>query len=231
MENRFSMELGVRMKALEMKNLNFSYSKEPIIKNVNLELKAGDFAALTGENGTGKSTLLKLILRELRPFSGTIKILETEGKIPGGKIGYVAQNGTFANENFPATAEEIVLANLYVQVGRFRFPGAKHKYMVDQVLDKLNMKQHKKTMIGELSGGMQQRVLLARALVTNPEILILDEPTTGIDSKSVKLLYDTLEELHEERNITILMVTHGSLDELKSLTRILKLSEGSLTEE
>ncbi len=219
------------MHALEIKNVNFSYSKEPVLKNINMELRVGDFAVLTGENGSGKSTLLKLILKELRPDSGFIKMLGTEDRIAGGKIGYVAQNGTFGNENFPATVEEIVLANLYSQIGRFRFPGARHKHMVEQVLDKLDMKKHKKAMIGELSGGMQQRIMLARALVTNPEILILDEPTNGIDSKSIKQLYRVLEELHKDQNLTILMVTHASLSEINAISKIYKLTDCNLIEE
>lgn len=216
------------MKAIEISNLNFTYSKIPVLKDINLELEIGDFTVLTGENGTGKSTLLKLILRELKPDSGFVKILGNEDKIVPGKIGYVAQNGTFANENFPATVEEIVLANLYMQVGRFRFPRAKHRILVDEVLEKLNMREHRKTMIGELSGGMQQRIMLASALVTSPEILILDEPTNGIDSKSVKQLYALIEELHREQKLTILMVTHTSLKEIKSITKIVHLNEGCL---
>lgn len=222
--------MDISMKALEINNVNFSYSKEPVLKNINLELNMGDFAVLTGENGSGKSTLLKLILKELKPDSGSIKMLGLDDRIPGGKIGYVAQNGTYGNENFPATVEEIVLANLYMQIGRFRFPKARHRHLVNQVLDKLNMGEHKKTMISELSGGMQQRIMLARALVTNPEILILDEPTNGIDSKSVEQLYTILEELHKEQNLTILMVTHSSLKEIKSLTKIFKLSDCNLVQ-
>ncbi|MFV0344555.1 MAG: metal ABC transporter ATP-binding protein [Anaerocolumna sp.] len=219
------------MNPLEIKNVNFSYTKEPVLQNINMELKKGDFAVLTGENGSGKSTLLRLILGELKPDSGLVKLLGSEGKVPGGKIGYVAQNGTFGNENFPATVEEVVLANLYMQIGRFRFPGAKHKLMVEQVLEKLNMQSHKKAMIGELSGGMQQRVMLARALVTNPDILILDEPTNGIDSKSIKQLYEILEELHQNHKLTILMVTHSSLSELQSITKVYKIIDGNLLKE
>jgi len=218
------------MNALEIKNVDFSYSKEPVLRNINLELKVGDFAVLTGENGSGKSTLLKLILRELKPDSGFIKMLGSENRIRGGKIGYVAQNGTFGNENFPATVEEIVLANLYMQIGRFRFPKVKHKIMVEEVLDKLDMNRHRKAMIGELSGGMQQRIMLARAMVTNPEILILDEPTNGIDSKSIKQLYTILEELHKNQNLTIIMVTHSSINEIKSITKIFKLTDCNLLE-
>ncbi|HEY0175468.1 MAG TPA: metal ABC transporter ATP-binding protein [Pedobacter sp.] len=220
------------MQAIEIQNLDFSYGKELILKNISMNIRQGDFVVLTGGNGTGKSTLLKLLLGEVKPLHGIIKIMGTEsGKMQtGGKIGYVAQNGTFANQNFPATVEEIVMANLYKQIGRFRFPSKDHRIQVSAALNQLDMERFGKAMIGELSGGQQQRVMLARALVTEPELLIMDEPTNGIDLKSVRQLYDILETLHKEKNLTILMVTHASLKECGGITRILQLEDGKISE-
>lgn len=221
------------MQAIEIQNVDFAYGKELILRETKAEVAQGEFVALVGENGTGKSTLLRLLLAELKPLRGRIRLMEEENDkfIKGGKIGYVAQNGTYANQNFPATVEEIVMANLYRQVGRFRFPGKAHKALVYEALEKLQMKEYAKSMIGELSGGQQQRVMLARALVIKPEILILDEPTTGIDTKSVKQFYQILGELHGNEKLTILMVTHGCLDECGGIDRILRLEDGKLTEE
>lgn len=220
------------MQAIEIQNVDFAYGKELILREVSASIEKGDFVALTGENGTGKSTLLKLLLAELKPHRGSIKLMgeDNEKLIRTGKIGYVAQNGTFGNQNFPATVEEVVMANLYKQIGKFRLPGKSHKLSVYEALDKMKMKDYGKAMIGELSGGQQQRVMLARALVIKPEILILDEPTTGIDSKSVKQLYQILKELHEREQLTILMVTHGNLDENEGISRILRLEDGKLLE-
>lgn len=221
------------MQAIEIQNVDFAYGKELILKEVSADIGKGDFIALTGENGTGKSTLLRLLLAELKPLRGRIRLLgEENDKVIGkGKIGYVAQNGTYGNQNFPATVEEIVMANLYRQIGKFRFPGKNHKLQVYEALEKLQMKDFGKAMIGELSGGQQQRIMLARALVIKPEILILDEPTTGIDSKSVKQLYRILGELHANEELTILMVTHGSLDECAGINRVLRLEDGKIAQD
>lgn len=219
------------MQAINIQNVEFAYGRDLIIKEASTSIEQGDYALLTGENGTGKSTLLKLLLSELRPIRGKVQLMgqDSEKYIRSGKLGYVSQNGTYANQNFPATVEEIVMANLYRQIGRFRFPGKAHKQQVQEALKKLQMESFGKSMIGELSGGQQQRVMLARALVVQPEILILDEPTTGIDMKSMKQLYQILQELNQE-GLTILMVTHGSLSECSGVSRILKLEDGRLTE-
>lgn len=220
------------MQAIEIQNVDFAYGKELILREASASIRKGDFVALTGENGTGKSTLLKLILAELKPLHGKVRLLgeETEKVIRSGKIGYVAQNGTYGNQNFPATVEEIVTANLYKQIGRFRFPNKSHRLQVYEALEKLKMSEFAKSMIGELSGGQQQRVMLARALVIKPELLLLDEPTTGIDMKSIKQLYQILSELHESEKLTILMVTHGSLEECAGINKILRLEDGKIEE-
>lgn len=222
----------VRMQAIEIQNVDFAYGKELILKEASAGIDEGDFVALTGENGTGKSTLLRLLLAELKPLRGRIRLLgeDNDRIIRSGKVGYVAQNGTYANQNFPATVEEIVTANLYKQIGLFRFPSKSHKHQVYEALEKLKMSEFAKTMIGELSGGQQQRIMLARALVIKPELLILDEPTTGIDMKSVRQLYEILGELHESEKLTILMVTHGHLEECAGINRILHLEDGKIEE-
>lgn len=221
------------MQAIEIQNVDFAYGKELILKDTSAEIASGEFIALTGENGTGKSTLLRLLLAELKPLRGRIRLMgeENDKIIRSGKIGYVAQNGTYGNQSFPATVEEVVMANLYRQIGRFKFPGKAHKALVYETLEKLQMREYSKAMIGELSGGQQQRIMLARALVVKPELLILDEPTTGIDTKSVKQFYRILEELHDNEKLTILMVTHGRLDECAGINRILRLEDGKLEEE
>ena len=134
------------------------------------------------------------------------------------------------NPFFPATVEEIVLTNLYSQIGKFRLPGKKQRQQAGAALRWVGMEEYKKSKIGELSGGQQQRVMLARALVGAPKLLVLDEPTTGVDAASVKELYKKLEILNKEEGVTILMVTHASVRECRGISRIYHMEEGQVIE-
>ena len=124
------------------------------------------------------------------------------------KIGYVSQISMSTGASFPATVEEIVMANLYSKIGFMKFPKKEHKEKVKEALKIVNMEDYSKRLIGNLSGGQQQRVMIARALVSDPKILILDEPTTGIDAASEEQLYNLLEKLNKESKITIIIVSH-----------------------
>lgn len=195
---------------IDVNNLTFKYNEKPILKNVSFSVNKGDFIGILGANGSGKSTLIKLILGLLVPSCGQIKIMgEDIGKFSNwSKVGYISQKANSFNSAFPATVEEIVGANLFSKIGLFRFPNKGHKEMVYNALELVDMQDYGKQLIGNLSGGQQQRVFIARVLVSEPEIMLLDEPTVGIDLKSEEAVYCLLARLNRELGLTIVMVTH-----------------------
>jgi len=195
-------------KLLEVKNLYFKYNKEDILKDITFEVNEGDFFAITGPNGGGKSTLIKLILGLLKPNRGTIKIDSTLGK--NQEIGYVPQN-TNINLEFPISVLDVVLMgngakhNIKKSFFSFRYDSleiecAKHS------LAKVGMDKFINNKISDLSGGQRQRVMIARAICSHPKLLILDEPTSNIDVKGQKEIYALLKELNQ--SLTIIVVTH-----------------------
>lgn len=217
---------------LEVSHLSFSYGSQPILSDVSFSLNRGDFAAIIGVNGAGKSTLMKLLLGELSPQRGEIRLfgqpLEHFRDWPS--IGYVPQNGAAASENFPATAEEIVRANLYSQTGFLHITGKKQREQAKRALESVQMLPYAKRMLSELSGGQQQRILLARVLAANPRMMLLDEPTTGVDAQTVQSLYALLGRLNRETGLTIVMITHDISGAMDTVGRVLCLEEGSLVE-
>ncbi|MDR7870427.1 MAG: metal ABC transporter ATP-binding protein [Tissierellaceae bacterium] len=219
-------------KIIDVKNLNFAYNGEMILREINFSIYTGDFVSLIGSNGAGKSTLIKLVLGELTPKEGSIKILGTDPKEikKWYRVGYVPQNGLQSVNSFPASAEEIVQANLFSKIGLMKFPKKEHRIKTGQALELVGMTQYSKHLIGNLSGGQQQRILLARALVHDPEILILDEPTTGVDDSTVESFYNLIEELNKSLGITIFIVTHDVERVSKFVSRTFCLENGTLVE-
>lgn len=195
---------------INIENLSFKYENNQVLKNVNIDIKEGDYLGIVGPNGCGKSTLIKLMLNLLSPQKGNIKILGQDLKKFNrwNKIGYVSQKANSFNGSFPATVYEVVVANLYATVSPFKHMKSNKNIEVDKYLDIVGAKEYKHKLIGNLSGGQQQRVFIARALVTNPEIIILDEPTVGVDIESQTKFYDLLDVLNKNMNITIIIVTH-----------------------
>lgn len=196
--------------AVTVDKLVFGYTQEPVIRGISFQVNEGDFAAIIGSNGSGKSTLLKLLLGQLTPASGQITLLGQNIRSfhDWPKIGYVPQNAATGVSSFPATALEVVRANLYSQIGLFRFPTSKHTQMAKDALAQVGMEGYAKRLIGDLSGGQQQRIQLARVLVAKPQLLLLDEPTTGVDRKSADDLCALLYRLNRQTGITTVMVTH-----------------------
>lgn len=200
------------MNAIEINELTFSYGNTPVLEGVNLLVPKGRFAALMGANGAGKSTLIKLLLGELSLTGemGSLKLMGQDLRQfhDWKEVGYVSQNGMAHYKDFPASVEEIVQANLYAQIGKFRFAGKKEKEQVHHALCQVGMEPYRKRLIGKLSGGQQQRVLLARALVNKPKLLILDEPTTGVDEKNTEEFYRLIRTFNRQEGVTVFMVTH-----------------------
>lgn len=220
------------MNVIEASDLEFHYGQNLIFSNVNFNVQKGDFVSLIGANGSGKSTLLNLLLGEKSPSNGKIRLFNEniEDFKDWPRIGYVPQTGFGLSKDFPASCQEIVRTNLFPEIGLFK-PGSKeHRDRVLDALELVNMKDYAKRLIGQLSGGQIQRVMIARVLVNNPDIMILDEPATGIDAETVRLLYELLWKLNKEKNITIVMVTHDTPNTIDYSNRIMCLEEGSLLE-
>ncbi|CAB1085362.1 Zinc ABC transporter, ATP-binding protein ZnuC [Olavius algarvensis Delta 1 endosymbiont] len=190
---------------IEIQNLNFSYHSQPVLRDVDLTVQRGDFIAMIGPNGGGKTTLLKLMLGLLNADSGDLRIFNKPPQYVSHRIGYVPQD-VHINKNFPISALDVVL------MGKLK-PGrgwARHskpdRLAAINALDQVEMKKYRDHRIGELSGGQKQRVFVARALVTDPELMFLDEPTASIDTRGQNEFYALLKELN--KTITIIVVSH-----------------------
>lgn len=221
------------MEAIKIENLDFSYGKEQVLEQIDFSLPKGHFCLLLGENGAGKSTFLRLLLGELTAERGSIEMLgqDVRGFKGWQQISYVAQNGMAGWNDFPASAEEIVQANLYRRIGLFRPAGKKEKAQVRRALELVGMEPFGKRLIGNLSGGQQQRILLARALVNEPELLILDEPTSALDEKNAESFYQLLKEIHKKQQISVLMVTHDAKRAQRYAQDIWVLENGKMRQE
>jgi zinc transport system ATP-binding protein len=197
------------MNMIEVNELGVCYRGMTVLKEVSFVVKKGDYVGIVGPNGSGKTTLMKALLGIL-PFSGSVYF---HGKhfaefITQHPLGYLPQKMSFLDQRFPATAKEIVLSGVYA---RKRFPkmlSHQDAEAADAIMNTLEISQLKDRPIGKLSGGQQQRVLLARALIQQPEILILDEPTVALDPQSREIFYETIQKLNQEQQVTILLVSH-----------------------
>ncbi len=194
---------------LRVEDLSFHYEKQPVLHQISFSLEPGDFLGIVGENGTGKTTLMKIILGLLPYAQGRITLFGTDRRSfrEPGRIGYVSQKANAFNTSFPATVEEVVFANLYT-AGRGK-SRRERQAMVDRALDEVGILDLKKRLIGQLSGGQQQRAFIARTLVSRPELIFLDEPTVGIDAKSVDTITSLLRALNR-RGVTMVMTNHDT---------------------
>jgi zinc transport system ATP-binding protein len=193
---------------IEIRDLTFSYNGEAVLRDVNLSIRTGDFVAVIGPNGGGKTTLLKLILGLLKPDRGLVRVNGRPAGQALSRIGYVPQN-VHANSSFPITAMDVVMMGYIDPQRRWRQPGASNRRSAMATLDRLGMAAQAGRKIGELSAGQRQRVFIARALVTDPVLLLMDEPTASIDTRGQMDFYALLKELN--RDITILVVSHDLL--------------------
>jgi zinc transport system ATP-binding protein len=196
------------MTIVEIKDLDFAYNGETVLEDVNLTVRLKDFMAIIGPNGGGKTTLLKLLLGLLTPVKGTVRI---DGKTPQEAspcIGYVPQD-VHINRSFPITAIDVVLMGKLDPKKRLSRRSAANRRDALAALERMEMAAHIDKKIGLLSGGQRQRVFIARALVAQPKLLLLDEPTASIDTKGQADFYRLLKELNQD--ITVLVVSHDLL--------------------
>jgi zinc/manganese transport system ATP-binding protein/zinc transport system ATP-binding protein len=192
---------------VEFENVTCGYDHHPIFEGVTLNIAPGQLAGIVGPTGSGKTTLLKSILGVVEPMAGEVRVMgrPTHTQTPG-RIGYVPQLET-VDWNFPVTVEQVVMMGRYREMGWMPWPGRKDHQAVGELLDRLGMGAFLNRHIRELSGGQQQRVFLARALVSEPQLLLLDEPTAGVDIKTQHDILHILGELNQA-GVTILLTTH-----------------------
>ena len=197
----------MRNKVLEVENINVSFGKTKVLSDISFDVFKGDYVGIAGPNGSGKTTLIKSILVLVEMESGSVKCLE-KYKSGKNKVGYLPQNISSSLGVFPATCKEIVATGL---LGEKKVPRTYKKedlIKIDAIFEKLDIEKLKNKQIGTLSGGQRQRVLLARAMVDNPGILILDEPTSAMDPKVRDDFYHLIGTLNEKDKVTILLVSH-----------------------
>ncbi|MET3574754.1 metal ABC transporter ATP-binding protein [Bhargavaea ullalensis] len=195
---------------IELEDVSYRYGDETALDHVSLQVRKGEFWAVIGPNGSGKSTLIKLILGLISPRTGSVRLFGEPAAMFRDKerIGYVSQKSNAFNSAFPATVSEVVRSGLVKKTGMFRRYPADADEQVLKALQAVGMEAYAGRGIGQLSGGQQQRVFIARALISHPELMILDEPTVGIDRKHMESFYDMLGRLNREQGIAILLVTH-----------------------
>jgi zinc transport system ATP-binding protein len=208
---------------IKLQNISFGYPSLKLIQNLNLEIFAGDYIGILGPNGGGKSTLLKLILGLVKPEKGTSFLFEKEvrGFRDWYKVGYVPQYLERKNK-LPATVWEVVSSSMN---SLFNL-SISQKKLINETLELLKLKNIQNKLIFSLSGGQLQRVFIARSLVHKPQLLILDEPTTGVDWQSQIDFYKFIKTLNIEQNMTILMVTHD-IEIIKTQTKKALLLDGN----
>lgn len=198
--------------------LDFSYNHTPVLQNVNVEISAGEFVGIIGPNGGGKTTLLKLLMGFLKPTRGKIEIFGTAPKHAMGNIGYVPQRLPF-DKQFPISVKEVVLTGRVGNLPWYGFYTAADRRAAEEALERVNLLPFQNVPFGSLSGGQAQRALIARAIVSNPKLLLLDEPTSSVDINAQSDIFDILNSLREE--MTLLMVTHDLTAVIEHVQRIL----------
>ncbi len=197
---------------IDVKDISFNYGPVKVLQDVTFSIQQGDFLAIIGPNGSGKTTLIKIILGLLKPSNGKVRILgkPAEEFDEWYKIGYVPQQVTHIDPFFPASVREVVAMEFLAKKKFQKLTKREEELCLEKALEQVGMEYFKNWRIGNLSGGQQQRVFIARAIVNDPHILFLDEPTTGVDSETQEHFYDILDTLNKEEGITIVLITHDT---------------------
>ena len=204
---------------IKCEHTDFGYENHDAVIDLNLEIYPGDYLCVVGENGSGKSTLIKGMLGLLKPTGGSLSVAD---ELKCGGIGYLPQQ-TAAQKDFPATVQEVVLSGTLSRRGNRPFYSRAERKLAAHNLERLGIEHLKQKCYRELSGGQQQRVLIARALCATEQLLILDEPITGLDPSAIQDFYHLIKKLNKEDGITIIMVSHDIGNVISQATKILHL--------
>ncbi|MBI4714407.1 MAG: metal ABC transporter ATP-binding protein [Nitrospirae bacterium] len=215
---------------IEFSDVMAGYEGRPVFDRTTLRIPAGRFAGVVGPTGSGKSTLLKVMLGIVPPLEGTVSVLgrPLRGGRAAGRIGYVPQVET-VDWSFPVTVEQVVMMGRYQEMGFWPWAAKKDRHIVTEILERLGIRPFAQRHIRDLSGGQQQRVFLARALVSNPKILILDEPTAGVDVKTQHNVLHLLGELNRD-GVTIILTTHDLNAVAAHLPWVICFNQGLIAE-
>ncbi len=201
-------------------DLTLGYDGKTIIEHLNFEVNSGDYLCIIGENGAGKSTLIKTLLNLMKPISGKITTGENYNQF---EIGYLPQQ-TEVQKDFPASVWEVVLSGTLSKCGNRPFYSKEEKALAEENIKKMDIWELRKKCYRNLSGGQQQRVLLARALCATTKLILLDEPTAGLDPKATTDFYDIVHKLNTD-GITVIMVSHDIKTSIKYASHILHMSK------
>ncbi|MDD4901237.1 MAG: metal ABC transporter ATP-binding protein [Patescibacteria group bacterium] len=208
---------------IEVKNVSFAYDRQrEALKNITLDIHQGDYVGVIGPNGAGKTTLFKIMLGLLKAKTGTVKLFGTaiESFKNWQKIGYVPQETDNFEANFPATVREIVAMGRYRKNNFFNGRRSQDKQAVQRALTQVGLWTEQDRLIGDLSAGQRQRVFIARALVNEPEVIFLDEPTTGVDQETRNNFYSMLKKINEELSITLIIISHDLEQIIKEVMHV-----------
>lgn len=205
---------------VDVREVGIQLNGTQVLEDISLQIPTGDFVALIGQNGAGKTTLIKAVMGVLRPLTGTVRLfgVDVTDFVDWYRIGYIPQHATSFDPRFPASVWEVASLGRVVRRGMFRFLSTEDRAAIDSALETVGMTAKSRRRIGDLSGGEKQRVLIARALASTPDFLILDEPTAGVDPGTQEQFYRFLKELNDEQGLTILLATH----DLGAVLRIAK---------
>lgn len=195
---------------IRLEDVSFRYDSEAVLEHITLEVHTGDFVGIIGPNGSGKTTLLRIILGRLTPQHGQVHLFGQPATHfhERFRLGYVPQKISYGDVPFPVTVAELVMEGRVARAGLWRRLTTTDRQAVDQALASVGMASTHQRLLRELSGGQQQRVFIARALASQPELLILDEPTVGVDRESQEEFYELLSQLRQEKALTLVMVSH-----------------------
>ena len=211
-----------------LSDINFAYENNPVLTDISMTIEQGDFVAVVGPNGAGKSTMLKVMAGLIKPMKGQVRIGEKDISVARvqGLIGYVPQNYGKNVLGFPATVAEIVSLGLTLGSSATKQNHQASKHIINHMLELVGVESFRHRRIGELSGGQQQRVMVAMALASNPKLLLLDEPTSGIDYEASGRIYDLLGTLNKNLGITVVMVSHDIDKAINCANKVACINKG-----
>lgn len=217
---------------IQMERISFGYTAQDVVRELSLNIQEGELCVITGNNGSGKSTLLKLLLGELTPRQGSIRLMNRplQDIRDFRFLGYMPQVNNVNQVAFPITGVEMVVQNLYRDFGWLKVPRRTHRKRAAAFLEQMGLGEYKHYRFKDLSGGLQQRVMICRALINQPRLLILDEPTAGVDEGSKKEFLKIVSHMNHERGITIVLVTHelGLMQDHLRINTLYDMREGAL---